>query len=81
MAAQKRRKKMANFALLAAFLADLGKARGCSTNSLFIHQLIKRVCLGWREPGNKTLQIGRIFLRVLFKKRVPDQEGRPAGQR
>ena len=39
-------------------------------------------CLrGWREPGNKTLQRGRIFLLVLFKKRVPDQEGRPAGQR
>ena len=36
---------------------------------------------GWREPGNKTLQKGRIFSLVLFKKRVPDQEGRPAGQR
>ena len=38
-------------------------------------------CRGWREPGNKTLQRGRIFSLVLFKKRVPDQEGRPAGQR
>ena len=35
----------------------------------------------WREPGNKTLKRGRIFLLDLFKKRVPDQEGRPAGQR
>ena len=35
---------------------------------------------GWREPGNKTLQRGRIFVLVLFKKRVLDQEGRPAGQ-
>ena len=31
--------------------------------------------------GNQTLQRGRIFLLVQFKKRVPDHEGRPAGQR
>ena len=37
--------------------------------------------MGWWEPGNKTLQRGRILLLVMFKKRVPDQEGRPAGQR
>ena len=36
---------------------------------------------GWREPGNKTLQRGKIFSLVLFKKRVSDQEGRLAGQR
>ena len=28
---------------------------------------------GWREQGNKTLKKGRIFLLVLFKRRVPDQ--------
>ena len=28
-----------------------------------------------------TLQRGRIFDLVLFKKKVTDQEGRPAGQR
>ena len=36
---------------------------------------------GWREPGNMTLQRGRIFGLVLFKRKVTDQEGRPAGQR
>ena len=35
----------------------------------------------WREPGNKTLQRGKIFGLVLFKIGVTDQEGRPAGQR
>ena len=38
-------------------------------------------CRGWREPGNKTLQRDRVFLLVPLKKRVPDQEGRPDGQR
>ena len=33
------------------------------------------------EPGNMILQRGRIFRLVLFKRRVTDQEGRPAGQR
>ena len=36
---------------------------------------------GWKEPGNKTLQRGKIFGLVLFKIGVIDQEGRPAGQR
>ena len=36
---------------------------------------------GRREPGNMTLQRGRIFGLVLFKRKVTDQEGRPAGQR
>ena len=36
---------------------------------------------GRREPGNMTLQRGRIFRLVLFKRKVTDQEGRPAGQR
>ena len=35
---------------------------------------------GWREPGNMTLQRGRIFGLVLFKRKVTDQEERPAGQ-
>ena len=39
------------------------------------------VCRWWREPGNKTLQRGRIFGLVLFKLRVTDQEVGPAGQR
>ena len=38
-------------------------------------------CRGRREPGNMTLQRGRIFGLVLFKRKVTDQEGRPAGQR
>ena len=36
---------------------------------------------GWREPGNMTLQRGRIFGLVLFKRRVSDQGVGPAGQR
>ena len=47
--------------------------------SLHITALHSTLTRGWREPGNETLQRGRIFLLVLFKKRVPDQEGRPAG--
>ena len=39
------------------------------------------VCRGRREPGIMTLQRGRIFGLVLFKRNVTDQEGRPAGQR
>ena len=39
------------------------------------------VSRGWREPGNKTLQRGRIYGLVLFMRRVTDQEGRPAGQK
>ena len=35
----------------------------------------------WREPGNKTLQRGRICGLVLFMIRETDQEGKPAGQR
>ena len=27
---------------------------------------------GWREPGNMTLQRGRIFGLVLFKRKVTD---------
>ena len=33
------------------------------------------------EPGNMTLQRGRIFGLVLFKRRVTDQEVGHAGQR
>ena len=36
---------------------------------------------GRREPGNKTLQRGRIYGLVLFMRRITDQEGRPGGQR
>ena len=35
---------------------------------------------GRREPGNITLQRGRIFKLVLFKKKVRDQEVGPADQ-
>ena len=41
----------------------------------------ERSSRGWREPGNMTLQRDRIFGLVLFKTKVTDQEGRPAGQR
>ena len=47
-----------------------------NTNCILLHTVL---CRGWREPGNKTLQRGRIFWLVLFKRRVSDQEGRPAG--
>ena len=40
-----------------------------------------RSARGWREPGNKTLQSGRIYGLVVFIRRVTDQEGRPAGKR
>ena len=36
---------------------------------------------GWREPGNMTLQRGRIFGLVLFKRRITDQGVGPAWQR
>ena len=36
---------------------------------------------GRRQPGNKSLQRGKIFGLVLFKVGVTDQEGRPARQR
>ena len=40
-----------------------------------------RSARGWREPGNKTLQRGRINGLVLFIRKVTDQEGRPPGKR
>ena len=36
---------------------------------------------GLREPGNLTLQRGRLLGMVLFKRRVTGQEVGPAGQR
>ena len=36
---------------------------------------------GLREPGNLTLQRGKLFGMVLFKRRVTDQEVGPARQR
>ena len=49
--------------------------------TLYFVVFVKHFNMGWREPGNKTLQRGGIFLLVLFKKKVPDLEGRPLGQR
>ena len=36
---------------------------------------------GWKEPGNMSLQRGRIFGLVLFKRKVIDQDVGPAGRR
>ena len=41
----------------------------------------RAILSSYREPGNKTLQRGRIFRLVLFKKRVTDTEMGPAGQK
>ena len=55
--------------------------KGLQTSFFLSQKVSSNLGRGWKEPGNKTLQGDRILLLVLFKKRVPDQEGRPAGQR
>ena len=50
-------------------------------SSAQLSSLHSSILRGRREPGNMTLQRGRIFGLVLFKRKVTDQEGRPAGQR
>ena len=52
-----------------------------SINKRFNASYMTNEIRGSREPGNMTLQRGRIFGLVLFKRKVTDQEGRPAGQR
>ena len=51
----------------------------CHVSRVTCH--MSHVSRGWREPGNMTLQRGRIFRLVLFKRKVTDQEWRPAEQR